>query len=142
MKRAQNTFASTTLPFHHSSPAKALLLAVMAVHALLLAGCSRSETALPIGQEVVIRLDRGVLGAAGSLPVAAPMTEEINGAITAIRGTLLAAKDGWMVLKLNNSPGFTYWIPRDKVLLIQVAAEKQDAAKSASTADIKKTPVY
>lgn len=96
-------------------------LAVVSGLSLALAGCSLSG--LPIGQEVVVQFDRSALGSGSTLPVS-PTTESINGATTALRGILRAATDIWIQLEINDpqpngSLHKTFWIPRDKVLLIQ-----------------------
>jgi hypothetical protein len=88
----------------------------------VLAGCDSSPS-LPIGKDVVVQFDRSSLGAAASLPVP-PTTEGINGAGTAIRGKLLGATKSWIQLgvttsRVQGASVQTFWIPREKILLIQ-----------------------
>src|SRR5262245_53890244 len=78
---------------------------------LLLTGCDSAPAAgsssRPIGKTCTVQFRRDALGAAASLPVP-PMTGSINGADTAISGTLKSTSDDWVVL---DSGGKEIWVP-------------------------------
>jgi len=90
--------------------------------ACVLSACSPSPR-LPLGEEVIVQFDRASLGSGAPLPVP-PTTEGINGASTSIRGKLLTADSQWIVVEKTKPAQTgqsieTFWIPREKVLLIQ-----------------------
>ena len=96
-------------------------LACMAAFAatMLLTGCDQATAAgsssPPVGKRCTIQFRRDALGAAASLPVS-PMTGNVNGADTAISGTLKSSVGEWVVL---DYAGKETWIPKTVVLLIQ-----------------------
>jgi hypothetical protein len=86
--------------------------------ALLITGCERAIAAgssPPTGKRCTIQFRRDALGAAASLPVG-PMTGNINGAETAISGTLKTTSGEWVVLDLS---GREIWVSKTVILLIQ-----------------------
>lgn len=99
-----------------------IVLSFIACVVSLMAGCGGSQE-LPVGKDVIVQFDRAALGTGAALPVS-PTTSSINGAETAIYGKLLHVSSDWIQLEVRRpaSSGTlisTYWIPRDKVLLIQ-----------------------
>jgi hypothetical protein len=86
--------------------------------ALLVTGCDQATAAgfssPPVGKPCTIQFRRDALGAAG-LPVS-PMTGNINGAETAITGTLKSTSGEWVVLDRG---GKEVWVSKTVILLIQ-----------------------
>ncbi len=89
---------------------------------MVVAGCARAtptgslgSLSPPIGKTCTIQFRRDALGAGSELPIS-PMTSNVNGAETAITGTLQSANDQWIVLTAS---GKEIWVPRAVILLVQ-----------------------
>jgi hypothetical protein len=86
--------------------------------ALFVTGCDKATAAgfssPPVGKACTIQFRRDTLGAAG-LPVS-PMTGNINGAETAISGTLKSTSGEWVVLDCG---GKEVWVSKTVILLIK-----------------------
>jgi len=86
---------------------------------MLLTGCDSATAAgsssPPTGKTCTIQFRRDALGAAASLPVS-PLASNINGAETAISGTLKSTTSEWVLLERG---GKDVWVPKSVILLIQ-----------------------
>ena len=87
---------------------------------IFLTGCGSEP---PVGKDVVVQFDRSALGAAANLPIS-PTTGSINGAVTSLSGKLHSITEEWVIIEqstaaTNGTLRKKFWIPRDKVLLIQ-----------------------
>jgi hypothetical protein len=107
-------------------------LAVVSTMPLLLTGCDRAHAANspdqrqpPTGRDCTVQFRRDFLGTSRDLPVS-PTANTIGGSETCVRGRLMAVTDEWVVLAyavpVGNKPlEREFWIPRNVVLLIDIA---------------------
>ena len=83
----------------------------------------RVPGAPPAGAHCTVQFRRDMLGSHSDLPIS-PLTDGINGANVSVSGRLLRTDDQWIVLaRKHHETGAEYelWIPRDNVLLLQIA---------------------
>jgi hypothetical protein len=89
------------------------------VVSLFVTGCNDAQAASnsaqpPMGRSCTVQFRRDALGAAANLPMP-PTTDNINGSVISISGTLSMATEEWVVLQT----GKEIWIPKSVVLLIK-----------------------
>jgi hypothetical protein len=92
------------------------IVAISLALACLLSGCERPDAPLlKAGSPCTVQFRRDALGAGANLPIS-PMTSGINGAETALSGTLKRATPDWIVIEMS---GREITIPKSVILLIE-----------------------
>ena len=95
----------------------AILMAVLSMSDLLKSSQAAEQTRrYAVGKNCTVQFRRDALGAAASLPIS-PNTGSINGAETAVSGTIKQVDGEWFVIERNSRE---LWIPKTVILMVEV----------------------